>query len=169
LSVLDFRTVADMVLGFDSYSYGRALGRKRVVVSSNHESSSGDDEPILVGSSLKRMCSGKFNFISEKSRLEALPQDVLVRVLCGVDHDDLDQVFDVSTTIREASEIAKQMHFEFSTPKKNTVAAVRSPFDMENENASDETEAPNAPLMLKKSKSRLSTRKLADISVTLFP
>ncbi|KAL5054344.1 hypothetical protein RYX36_035026 [Vicia faba] len=157
-----------MGLGFDSYSYGRALGRKRVVVSNNHESSSsGDDEPILIGSSLKRMCSGKFNFISEKSRLEALPQDVLVRVLCGVDHDDLDQVFDVSTTIREACVIAKQMHFEFSTPKKNSVAAVRSPFDIEN--ASDETEAPNAPLMLKKSKSRLSTRKLADISVTLFP
>lgn len=65
------------------------------------------------------------------------------------------------------SEIAKQMHFEFSTPKKNTVAAVRSPFH--NENGCDEIEAPNAPLMLKKSKSRLSTSKLADISVTLFP
>jgi hypothetical protein len=114
---------------------------------------------------LKRICSGKFNLISEKSRLESLPQDLLVRVLCCVDHDDLEQLFNVSTTIREASEIAKQMHFEFSTPKKNTVV-VRSPFDIEN--GFDEIEAPNAPMLLKKSKPRLSAKKLAGISVSLF-
>ncbi|CAK8577800.1 unnamed protein product [Lathyrus sativus] len=154
--------------GFNSCSYCGTLGRKRIVVSNNYEGSSDEeDESIPVRSPLKRMCSGKFNSVYDKSRLEALPQDVLIRVLCGVDHDDLDQVFDVSTTIREASKIAKQMHFEFSTPKKNTVSAFRSPFHIEN--GCDEIEAPNAPLMLKKSKSRLSTRKLADISVTLFP
>ncbi|GAU41745.1 hypothetical protein TSUD_85840, partial [Trifolium subterraneum] len=148
-----------MSLGFDSYSYGRALSRKRIVVSINDEASHEIDS-IQVTSSLKRLCSGKFNLISEKSRLESLPQDLLVRVLCGVDHDDLEQLFNVSTTIREAGEIAKQMHFEFSTPKKNTVA-VRSPFDIEN--GFDEIEAPSAPLM-KKSKQRLSAKKLAGIS-----
>ncbi|CAJ2678421.1 F-box protein at1g61340-like protein [Trifolium pratense] len=153
-----------MSLGFNSYSYGRALSRKRIVVSINDEASHKIDS-IQVTSSLKRMCSGKFNSISEKSRLESLPQDLLVRVLCGVDHDDLEQLFNVSSSIREASEIAKQMHFEFSTPKKNTVA-VRSPFDIEN--GFDEIEAPNAP-MLKKSKPILCANKLAGISVSLFP
>jgi len=72
------RTVSDMTLGFDTYSYGRALGRKRVVVSNNDEASSLeiDSNPRMV--SLKRMCSGRFNSVSEKSRLEALPQDLLV-------------------------------------------------------------------------------------------
>lgn len=69
-----------MGLGFDSYSYGRALGRKRVVVSNNLESSSSEDESIPVMSPLKRMCSGNFHSVSEKSRLEALPQDVLVSI-----------------------------------------------------------------------------------------
>jgi hypothetical protein len=154
-----------MSLGFDSYSYGRALSRKRIVISNNDEASSHEIDSIQVTSSLKRICSGKFNLISEKSRLESLPQDLLVRVLCCVDHDDLEQLFNVSTTIREASEIAKQMHFEFSTPKKNTVA-VRSPFDIEN--GFDEIEAPNAPMLLKKSKPRLSAKKLAGISISLF-
>ncbi|AES90432.1 hypothetical protein MtrunA17_Chr4g0048291 [Medicago truncatula] len=156
------RTVSDMTLGFDTYSYGRALGRKRVVVSNNDEAF--ESNPVTVP--LKRMCSGRFDTISEKSRLEALPQDLLVRVLCGVDHDDLEQLFNVSTTIKEAGEIAKQMHFEFSTPKKSSVA-VRSPFDIEN-GFDDEIEAPNAPLMSKKSKPRLSANKLAGISVSLF-
>lgn len=156
------RTVSDMTLGFDTYSYGRALGRKRVVVSNNDEPS--ESNPVTVP--LKRMCSGRFNSISEKSRLEALPQDLLVRVLCGVDHDDLEHLFSVSTTIKEAGEIAKQMHFEFSTPKKSSVA-VRSPFDIEN-GFDDEIEAPNAPMMSKKSKTRLSAKKLAGISVSLF-
>jgi len=63
-------------------------------------------------------------------------------------------------------EIAKQMHFEFNTPRKSSVA-VRSPFDIEN-GFDDEIEAPNAPVMLKKSKPRLSSKKLAGISVSLF-
>lgn len=78
-------TVEDMGLGFDSYSYCLALGRKRVVVSNIHEGSSSpssgeEDESNPRRSPLKRMCSGKFNSVSEKSRLESLPQDVLVSI-----------------------------------------------------------------------------------------
>lgn len=63
------------------------------------------------------------------------------------------------------SEIAKQMHFEFNTPKKSTIA-VRSPFEIEN--GFDDIEAPNAPLLLRKSKPRLNAKSLAGISVALF-
>lgn len=68
-----------MALGFESYSYGRALGRKRVVVSNNNaEASPLGSSPVMAP--LKRVCSGRFSFNSERSRLEALPQDVLVSV-----------------------------------------------------------------------------------------
>ena len=67
-----------MALGFEGYSYTRALGRKRVVVSSNVEASPLDSHPVMAP--LKRVCSGRFNFNSERSPLEALPLDILVRV-----------------------------------------------------------------------------------------
>jgi len=45
--------------------FGRSIGRKRVVVSE-------------IGSPLKRVNSGRFNFNSQVSPLETLPQDILV-------------------------------------------------------------------------------------------
>ena len=54
----------------------RALGRKRVAISSNAETSSGSDSMAP----LKRMCSGKMDVSFERSPLEALPQDLLVSV-----------------------------------------------------------------------------------------
>ncbi|XP_027347737.1 F-box protein At1g61340-like [Abrus precatorius] len=153
-----------MALGFEGYSYTRALGRKRVVVSNNGESSSLDSNSAMTP--LKRMCSGRINFNSERSRLEALPLDILIRVLCGVDHEDLGQLVQVSRAIREATEIARRLHFEYSTPKKKTFA-LRSPFGVEGAGGGfEEIEAPNAPL--RKSKSRLSGKNLAGISVALF-
>ncbi|GAU33527.1 hypothetical protein TSUD_386720, partial [Trifolium subterraneum] len=59
----------------------------------------------------KRVCSAHI------SPLEALPQDILLHVLCGVDHDDLEQLFRVSKIIREATLIVEESHFNFSTPK----------------------------------------------------
>lgn len=62
--------------------------------------------------------------------------------------------------------IAKQWHFEYSTPKKKKIPAFRTPIAMEDADEFLEIEAPNAPM--RKSKSRLSKRKLTDISVALF-
>ncbi|OIV96057.1 hypothetical protein TanjilG_27161 [Lupinus angustifolius] len=149
-----------MASGFDN-CYARALGRKRVLVSKNVEPSSPTNTP------LKRVCSGRFTSISERSCLEALPFDILIKVLCGVDHEDLEQLFQVSKTIREAAEIAKGLHFEFSTPRKKTFAAFHIPIDVDNSNEFEEIEAPNAPL--RKSKSRLNHRNLNSISANLFP
>ncbi|KAK7362948.1 hypothetical protein VNO77_05073 [Canavalia gladiata] len=151
------------LLGFEGYSYTRTLGRKRVVVSNNAEASSLDSNSPMTP--LKRMCSGRITFNSERSRLEGLPLDILIRVLCGVDHEDLEKLVHVSRAIREATEIARRLHFEYSTPKKKAFVS-RTPFDMEVGGGFEETEAPNAPL--RKPKSRLSGKNLAGISVALF-
>ncbi|XP_054790304.1 F-box protein SKIP27-like [Prosopis cineraria] len=149
-----------MALGFGSYT--RSLSRKRIVVSTDVEASPLDSSSVTP---LKRMRSGTFILNSERSRFEALPQDILIRVLCGVDHEDLKQLFQVSKTIKEAALIAKQWHFEYSTPKKKTFV-LRTSIAVDDENEIPEIEAPNAPM--RKSKSRLSGRKLSDISVALF-
>ncbi|KAI4296623.1 hypothetical protein L6164_036569 [Bauhinia variegata] len=149
-----------MALGFGGYT--QTLGRKRVVISNNVEASEHDSTSMAP---LKRQCSGILIVNSERSRLEALPMDVLIRVLCGVDHEDLKQLFHVSKTIREATVNAKQYHFEYSTPKKKTFT-FRSSIEMGEGDDFQEIEAPHAPL--RKAKSRLSGTKLADISVALF-
>ncbi|OIW13863.1 hypothetical protein TanjilG_31752 [Lupinus angustifolius] len=151
-----------MALGFDN-CYARALGRKRVVVSNNVEASN------PMNSSLKRVCSGTFSSISERSSLEALPFDILIKVLCGVEHEDLEQLFHVSKIIKEAAEIAKRLHFEYSTPKKKTFAAFHIPIDVDSSNEFEEIKAPNAPL--RKYRSRLNGRimNMESICSNLFP
>ncbi|XP_057433403.1 F-box protein At1g61340-like [Lotus japonicus] len=124
------------------------VGRRRVLIPNNDEASP----------PLKRFICSHGNSESS-SPLEALPQEILIKVLCGVDHEDLKQLFHVSKTIREATLVAKEMHFEFSTPKKKTFALI-SPVDME-----EEIEAPNAPLPLKNPKSRLQGRKLSSLAL----
>ncbi|KAK4271428.1 hypothetical protein QN277_020128 [Acacia crassicarpa] len=149
-----------MALGFGGYT--RSLSRKRIVVSTDVEASPQDSSSMTP---LKRMRSGAFTPNSEKSRLEELPQDILIRVLCGVDHEDLKQLYHVSKTIKEAALIAKQWHFEYSTPKKKTFA-LQTAIALDDEKEIPEMEAPKAPL--RKFKSRLSGKKLSDISVALF-
>ncbi|KAL1289299.1 hypothetical protein HN51_057755 [Arachis hypogaea] len=124
--------------------------RKRVVVSNK------------VQVPLKRMCSDKITLKFECSPLEALPLDILIKVVCGVEHEDLHRLFHVSKAIREAALVAKDLHFEYSTPRNNTFA-LYNPFDMDG-NGLDEIEAPNK--QLKKCKSRLSG---GNLSLTLFP
>lgn len=138
------------VFGFvRSYS----LGRKRV---SNNELMCLDFD---IGTPLKRQCSGTIeigDFASEKSSLESLPQDVLIRIICGVDHEDLDQLFSVSRTISEAALVAKKLHFPYTTPRKIPVFP-----------NSDEVKTPGAPRISRPRRS-LNSRKLAAVSTALF-
>ncbi|XP_068669269.1 F-box protein SKIP27-like isoform X2 [Aristolochia californica] len=138
----------------------RAIGRKRVIVSSYLEVSS-LSSPLKTPTTKRRGMQS-----SSKSRLEALPQDVLVRVLCGVNHDDLKQLFKVSKTIKEAALIAKQWHFAFSTPRK--IPGVRTFIDSEDGDKFDNLETPEAPKQQRTSRFQLNRKKLADISVSLF-
>lgn len=139
-----------------------SFGRKRVFLSS-HSMDFGDDYDCFASSSLKRQCSQDSIFWGEKSALEDLPQEILIRILCGVEHDDLKRLFFVSKAIREATLIAKQSHFAYSTPRK-TVGFPNA----ECVGEMVEIEAPNAPKQSRVPRERLSVKKLADISVSLF-
>ncbi|KAJ4703371.1 putative F-box family protein [Melia azedarach] len=153
------------VLGLGFVRYNRGLGRKRILITNVVETSSFDS---AIRTPLKRQCSDKMVDLDcdERSRLEALPQDILIRILCSVNHEDLKQLFHVSKPIREATLIAKECHFAYSTPRKSRVFG--SSIDFEGPNEDDEVEAPNAPRQMRGYKSRISGKKLADLSVALF-
>ena len=63
------------------------------------------------------------------------------------------------------AEVARRMHFEYSTPKKKNFA-IPKPFDIEGAGGFEEIDTPNAPL--RKPKSKLIGKNLASISVALF-
>ncbi|KAH6755923.1 hypothetical protein C2S53_007049 [Perilla frutescens var. hirtella] len=54
-----------------------------------------------------------------ESRLESLPIDLLVKILCHLHHDQLRAVFHVSQKIRKAVVIARQFHFNYTTPDRS--------------------------------------------------
>ncbi|CAM0956882.1 unnamed protein product [Alopecurus aequalis] len=53
------------------------------------------------------------------SRLESLPLDLLIKIVCYLHHDQLKAVFHVSTRIRKAVELARQHHFNYTTPDRS--------------------------------------------------
>ncbi|XP_028805935.1 F-box protein At4g35930 [Neltuma alba] len=53
-----------------------------------------------------------------ESRLESLPIDLWVKILCHLHHDQLRAVFHVSQKIRKAVLIARQFHFNYTTPDR---------------------------------------------------
>ncbi|XVF27730.1 hypothetical protein REPUB_Repub14bG0133900 [Reevesia pubescens] len=160
-------------LGFVRYS--RGLGRKRIGITNEMEDCLPLDSATKVPL-LKRQCSERMVMMlmmvddddddyHGKSALESLPQEILIRIICGVDHEDLKQLFYVSKSIREATVIAKQMHFTYSTPRK--VKAFRTSIDFKESSELDEIEAPNAPKQWRSHRA-INRKKLADISVALF-
>ncbi|KAK8585279.1 hypothetical protein V6N13_139213 [Hibiscus sabdariffa] len=155
-------------LGFVRCTFG--LGRKRVGISYETEDLTTPDSTTKVPL-LKRQCSERMVLMlppddyHEKSALQSLPQDVLIRIICGVDHEDLKQLFNVSKSIREATVIAKQSYFAYSTPTK--VKAFRTSIDFEESNELDDIEAPNAPRQWRSHRS-INRKKLVAISVALF-
>ncbi|KAL6206962.1 hypothetical protein ACLB2K_024207 [Fragaria x ananassa] len=146
----------------------RAVGRKRIEVD--------DDSGIGIElrspkTPLKKQRSEcfefSFEFEEEVSKLEALPQEILIKILCGVDHEDLKQLFHVSKAIREATIIAKKWHFAYSTPRKIRAFRTKIDFSESNEDL-DEIEAPNAPRQQRLHRALPSRKKLEEISVNLL-
>ncbi|KAJ4980963.1 hypothetical protein NE237_031800 [Protea cynaroides] len=132
----------------------RTIGRKRITLSNR-----------LAMEMLPRISHCRSPSKIEKSLLEALPQEILIRILCCVDHDDLKQLMLVSKLIRDTTLIAKKSHFTYSTPRAKISGLRSSGSDLEH----DCLEAPNAPKQRKKCpRSRISRKKLSDISVALF-
>lgn len=54
-----------------------------------------------------------------ESRLESLPFDLLIRILCLLHHDQLKSVFHVSQRLRKVAIIARQCYFNYTTPDKS--------------------------------------------------
>ncbi|WCJ26934.1 F-box family protein [Euphorbia peplus] len=135
----------------------RSFGRKRILV---------EDFLFPIDDDLnKRFSKFQKSKSESKSKIESLPEDLLIKILCGVDHGDLKQLYHVSTVIREAALVAEKTHFAYSTPTKTRV--FRAPIEC-GDDEFDEIEAPNAPKFERKYSSRLNGKKLADISVRLF-
>ncbi|KAK4485171.1 hypothetical protein RD792_007784 [Penstemon davidsonii] len=156
-----------MKRGNEGYGMGlvrsTSFGRKRVAFS-RMDMDFGENDEFLPNTPLKRQRSEGPFLCTEKPGLENLPQEILIRIICGVEHDDLKRLFFVSKSIREATLIAKQSHFAYNTPKKTLRFAKVDEFGDFNE----EVEAPNAPKQCRVPRSRLTAKKLADISVALF-
>ncbi|EPS73870.1 f-box family protein, partial [Genlisea aurea] len=104
-----------------------------------------------------------------KTQLHDLPQDLLIRIVCRVEHDDLKRLMLVSTAMKEAGLTAKELHFAFSTPKTRRRPLNFTKAEEDLRYSDDESEAPNAPGKSRLGRIRLLTsEKLASITVSLF-
>ena len=118
----------------------------------------------FIGTPLKKRCGEMVEEDVEKSILESVPLDIFIRILCGVDHDDLKQLFHVSSTIRDATITATKSHFAYSTPSK--VLVFRDSLDWEEPNSFEELQIPNAPKQSRRGWSRLKGK--PSFAATLF-
>lgn len=141
-------------LSFPSSGSTRILGRKRVAVSPA-PSPSGPHSPVRA---LRKQRSIRFHMDDAVCLLESLPQDVLIKVLCKVNHSDLRQLLLVSKPVSEATVVAKELHFAFATPSK--AAAARDGED-------DDDEGPGAPKQRRVARSRYGGKNLASVTVNL--
>ncbi|KAJ4901990.1 hypothetical protein Rs2_15941 [Raphanus sativus] len=126
---------------------------------------------VRVGSVQERKISSKklSSASCQSGELEDLHLDILVRIICGVEHEDLKQLFHVSKTVREATLIAKQLHFAYSTPRKTSVFqhskfGLDKPFGL-GDGYAYEIEAPGAPLQ---KRYRFRNKDDSGVSVALF-
>lgn len=143
--------------------YTRIIGRKRVVTPHT-----ADDLPFTspINTSFKRRPKRR-SHSETLNRLELLPQDVLIHVLCGVNHSNLKHVIFVSKAIHDAALIAKESHFDFSTPNSKLTKLTAKGDNIEDVNELDDGhETPNAPMRV--SGSRLGCKDLSSITVALF-
>ncbi|CAN8325500.1 unnamed protein product [Cochlearia groenlandica] len=159
----------ELELGLGSVSFTRGIGRKRILFSTR----SAVDIPATIQANIPAKSQrNRAAIVSPPpfSRLELLPQELLVRVICGVDHEDLNSLSIVSKTIREASLEAKRLHFAYSTPKKSQ--AFRNSIVLENVSGSnhlveDDLEPPNAPVRHRWTGAKRKEQ-LANVTVALF-
>ncbi|KAK4491684.1 hypothetical protein RD792_002450 [Penstemon davidsonii] len=154
---------SDKKRGNEEYGMGlvrsTSFGRKRVALSMEYK----DDNYCIPNTPLKKQIFEDSFSCAQKCSLEDLPQEILIRILCGVEHDDLKRLFFVSKAMREATLIAKQSHFAYSTPRKTI--SFRNVDDFGDYN---DVKTPNAPKVSRVPRARLSAKKLTDVSVNLF-
>ncbi|KAK7376135.1 hypothetical protein VNO78_34989 [Psophocarpus tetragonolobus] len=101
------------------------LGKKRVAVKSG--TTSVQESPLMLSPVNLVKHSGfvgtpktpRFDHSLSESKLESLPMDLLVTILCHLHHDQLRAVFHVSQRIRKAVMIARQFYFNYTTPDRS--------------------------------------------------
>ncbi|ESQ29295.1 hypothetical protein EUTSA_v10023716mg [Eutrema salsugineum] len=153
-------------LELEFVQYKSGFGRKRILISTDDEIGDSVFTSPVGKITTKKLCDKTLVAVAQIRELEDLPQDILVRIICGVEHEDLKQLFHVSKTIREATLIAKQLHFAYSTPRKTSV--FHNPFGLCDDN-DDEIEAPGAPLQKRSRLSRINRNKDdSGVSMALF-
>lgn len=79
----------------------------------------GSDDAVNRSSVLRTPKTPSADECEFDSRLEALPMDLLVKILCHLHHDQLRPLFHVSQRIRKAVEIARQVYFNYTTPDRS--------------------------------------------------
>ncbi|ONK74625.1 uncharacterized protein A4U43_C03F8420 [Asparagus officinalis] len=140
----------------------RILGRKRILVLNKTEAISNLSSPFstpLPKRRGRRVQSGELN------RLESLPQDLLVRILCKVTHEDLKQLLLVSKCVNEAALTARNFHFAYTTPRTKPV--FRKDDDSGVDDFGDSRDVPNAPIPRRMPRSRINFE-IDSIAVNLF-
>ncbi|EPS63008.1 hypothetical protein M569_11779 [Genlisea aurea] len=121
------------------------LGKKRIVVLSSKGSTASDpeahrdktptnispirsrfdlldgpaDDAFSMSNSPSVPSTPCFEDQPSESRLESLPIDLLVKIICHLHHDQLRAVFHVSEKIRKAVIIARQFYFNYTTPDRS--------------------------------------------------
>ncbi|CAN7012079.1 hypothetical protein Bca4012_030688 [Brassica carinata] len=153
-------------LELELVQYKKVFGRKRILVSDTGDSIF--TSPVRKISS-KKLCDKAPSASCQSPELEDLHLDILVRIICRVEHEDLKQLFHVSKTVREATLIANQSHFAYSTPRKTSVFQHRrfsldKPFGL-GDGDDYEIEAPGAPLQ---KRYRYRNEDDSGVSVALF-
>ncbi|XP_059592449.1 F-box protein At4g35930 [Vitis vinifera] len=115
-----------------------------------------------------------------ESKLESLPMDLLVKILCHLHHDQLRAVFHVSQRIRKAVLLARQFHFNYTTPDRSRQEMLRTMTPLPTEHwpfvskgdgkgvflASPHT--PKAPRHGPRPPSRLKVTEMRQIAAVLF-
>ncbi|KAF8096968.1 hypothetical protein N665_0298s0033 [Sinapis alba] len=156
----------ELELGLGSVTFTRGLGRKRVLLSSRVRECESllFEIPATESKLLKRQQSLRTTNVSLS--LESLPQELLILVICGVDHEDLKSLSTVSKSIREASLVAKELHFAYTTPKKTR--PFRNQLDLEGSSHQvEDVEPPNAPVHHRWTNAKRKEQ-LSHVSVALF-
>lgn len=119
------------------------LGRKRVAVldagktkrnNAGLEDKVSDRSPLMLSpvklvmhiNHISTPRTPRVESCESESRLESLPMDLLVKVLCHLHHDQLRAVFHVSQRIRKAVLMARQFHFNYTTPDRSRQEMLRT-------------------------------------------
>ncbi|KAK4790176.1 hypothetical protein SAY86_017480 [Trapa natans] len=121
----------------------------------------------------------QFVVCDSESWLEALPMDLLVKILCHLHHDQLRAVFHVSQRLRNAVLIARQFHFNYTTPDRSRQEMLRmvTPRPSEHwpfrsrEGKGDLMQsplAPKAPRLGPRPSSKLKLSEMRQIAAVLF-